>query len=131
MASTNKISSIYNGPSTSGVVQILATIDADTFRQKPYIIGLGIFEPKTNNINIIKLYPNPARDIISISSNEFAGIEMIKVVVNNISGKLVLHEELKVVNNEATLPLKLAPGIYIVEVVNVKGKRYAQQITIL
>jgi hypothetical protein len=131
MASTNIILSTFNVPTTSGVVNILAIIDADTFRQKPYVIGLGIFEPKTSNINIIKLYPNPAQNILNISSNEFTGINKVNVVVKNLLGKLVMNGELGVANNEATLSLNLAPGIYIVEVVNVKGKSYAQQITIL
>jgi len=73
----------------------------------------GVWVPDFNFESGISIYPNPAKDILTISSDE--GITIEEVVIYNQIGKKVFEEEL--VNN--TLDVSTLPrGMYVVELVS-------------
>jgi hypothetical protein len=62
----------------------------------------------------IVIYPNPAKDILTIS-NEEPAIKTDKVRIIDLSGKIVLEEVLNPDNKTIQLPISLNSGVYIVQ----------------
>jgi len=65
----------------------------------------------------ISIYPNPAKDNISIYFNDFEGNNPVDVSIFNINGKLIMH---KVINDENHITIKinkfLTSGMYFIRV---------------
>ena len=74
-----------------------------------------------NNNNKIRVYPNPVRSILHISSNE-----NYKVNVYDLSGKLVLQQK---VNNSLNLSM-LPSATYLMSLSDIDGK-ILEQFTII
>jgi hypothetical protein len=70
--------------------------------------------------NQIKVYPNPAIDIVNINLSAFTN-EVSDIIINNIQGQVI--SKVKVQNESLVqIPLKnLAPGIYFVQIYSTKG----------
>jgi len=62
----------------------------------------------------VKVYPNPAKDFIKISTKEKNG-QYIKVQVLDWQGRLMIKKELEIANNECVLNISnLVPGQYFI-----------------
>ncbi|RMA56244.1 T9SS type A sorting domain-containing protein [Ulvibacter antarcticus] len=64
---------------------------------------------EVNNVSIAVIYPNPAKDILYISSEEL----LDEINIYSLSGKLLLNLSSEIIDISA-----LAPGIYFAEIVN-------------
>jgi len=76
---------------------------------------------KTDQEWDIKLFPNPAQDLLSIvttKENEF-----LHVTIIDLSGRLLLEKDLKTFEKGADLSLNLINGAYIITVSNSQGER--------
>jgi hypothetical protein len=64
----------------------------------------------------VRVYPNPAKDVLKIAVDK-TNSSPVSVTVYNIVGSKMYASTLKVQNGEATVPVtQLAPGTYIYEV---------------
>lgn len=102
-----------------------------TDRTKPETSGAGRFSLIFSNkaepaiAKEIKLYPNPAKNTVSLQLP--ANQESYTVKVTNISGKVVLQQVIAGVNNTLQLH-KLATGTYFVELIDKQGNRTTQKL---
>ncbi len=75
-------------------------------------IGSGVSVPTVARIEPIKIYPNPAADVVTIENLNGGRISII-----NVSGQVVLTQDIN--SNKTTTDIsKLADGIYILKAVN-------------
>jgi hypothetical protein len=76
----------------------------------------------------IIIFPNPARDWISINFPELVSNEMTEIIVHDIFGRQVMNKRVVLENNMATIDIsKLSPGLYTIicnniSKSNLKGK---------
>jgi hypothetical protein len=102
-----------------------------TDRTRPETSGAGRFSLIFSNkvepaiAKEIKLYPNPAKNTVSLQLP--ANQESYTVKVTNISGKVVLQQVIAGVNNTLQLH-KLATGTYFVELIDKQGNRTTQKL---
>lgn len=84
-----------------------------------YISELIIFGHKHRNPadyeeHIVKLYPNPAREMVNIRIDEPTfNPDFIKI--HTLAGKVIYTDEIDPVNRELQIPVSFKPGIYIVQ----------------
>lgn len=62
---------------------------------------------------VIKIYPNPASDHVSISINETTMIDYIRII--NISSIIVFQDKVDPDVKEYQIPINLAPGLYFIQ----------------
>jgi alpha-tubulin suppressor-like RCC1 family protein len=108
-ASTN---TIYT-PSISGTYYaVITTTDGCTYTTSSIDVGtLGINE-YTNELNNIKIYPNPTKDIINVEIDD-TKIQFIKIL--DLSGRIMKTENLEV--NKAKINIQDLPNaIYLMQV---------------
>lgn len=93
----------------SGTPADSSTLYVDSIMIKPGTVGVNDIDAKT----IVRVYPNPAQEVLKISVDA----SEIDVTIYNVFGAKVYGNTVKVVGGEATLPVKqLAAGIYIYQV---------------
>jgi hypothetical protein len=86
-------------------------------------------EPGNYSINLanaIKVFPNPANDVIYV--NQIGGLEIQMVTVYDIAGKIISHIPYA---NQRTVTLHSAewtPGVYLVETKDIKGNVVKQKV---
>lgn len=73
----------------------------------------------------ITIFPNPAKDVVTITSAE----TIDRVVISDLSGKIIREESVNTTNFQFTLA-GFVPGIYLVQVDGSAGQT-AQKITVL
>jgi predicted outer membrane repeat protein len=126
--SANIVRSIYNAPITTGGDQIMAMVDADSFKQSVYVIGLGI-APSKSLVHGISVFPNPATNYLSLRST-LLNHKPTQLTITDMLGKRVLSQELQFTQQEITLPINLGPGAYIVRLVQDHQGICTQKITV-
>ncbi len=77
--------------------------------------GVGIEVPINNTI--IKVYPNPAKDNLTIDFNNVSTSKNTDVLIYNIQGQLLIQQQIKQEKTELNIN-SLAKGMYIVKVLN-------------
>lgn len=96
------------------------------YKRKVYEIGVD--EVKTEGS--ILVYPNPAKDLLSISWSKVMGNE-VNVVITDVSGRVVLRNALSSASGHIQLSISvLSAGLYIC-VVESGGSRYYSKFTVL
>lgn len=118
----NYVRSVYFAPSASDSINIIAYVDADTFRAtKIAVKGLSI--SNKNLSDNIKIYPNPATQTVYIAE----AILGSKVVIFNISGQLMISKTIsdKVESIDVS---NLASGNYILQITEESGKKMTSKI---
>lgn len=117
MLSSNYISTQYTSSDTTRLVSILATVDADSFKNIQTITGLSISNNKLNNqLTQYKLYPNPISDFIKIKSSNKN--EKCNLLIVDLTGKICYQNKVMFYENEATINLSLVNGSYILAITN-------------
>jgi len=84
-----------------------------------YISELIIFGHKHRNPadyeeHIVKLYPNPAREMVNIRIDE-PTFNPDFIRIHTLAGKLIFTDEIDPLNRELQIPVNFKPGIYIVQ----------------
>ena len=75
-------------------------------------------------INAVSTYPNPAKDVLNFTTNDFP----ISIQVRNTVGNSVYQT--KIFNGGLVLPAVINNGIYLVEVTTASGKKTIQQVIV-
>lgn len=127
----------FNGTSTPVYVRLAAGLAAETYNGELAITGGGITTPITipvsgevtatasiveNNIEGLKVYPNPATDLVNIVSNE---IGTKTVAIYDMLGKKVLETSTEETVNVSTL----TSGVYIMNITQ-DGKNASRKLVI-
>jgi predicted outer membrane repeat protein len=128
MPASNIVGSVFSVPLTTGGVNLLATVDADTFKKAVYVHGTGITEHKIR-WQRMSIFPNPATDIITINCNEIKE-GWAKMKITDISGRALINESIHFSNSQSRLPLNLLRGYYILEIATPENKKYSQQLIV-
>ena len=75
---------------------------------------------------LMKIFPNPAIDFITIESNN---IQQIKVVDN--TGRTILHKRLETVSDITKMNVSsLSKGLYLIQVINTNGETKTEKLII-
>ena len=102
----------------SGLVD---TIENPTINQPLFVIeGATLSNDIAENKNF-KIYPNPAQNMISISSD----IEFVKFKIFDLNGKVVLQSNNA--NNQISIQT-LSSGLYILQLEDENEKKYSHQL---
>ncbi len=128
MPASNIVGSVFSVPLTTGGVNLLATVDADTFKKAVYVQGTAITEHKIRSQRM-NISPNPATDIIIINCNEMKE-GWAKVKITDLSGRALINESIHFSNSQSRLPLNLLGGYYILEIETPENKKYSQQLIV-
>lgn len=115
----NYVRSVYTAPAASDSINIIAYVDADTFRAtKIAVRGLSI--ENKNIVSSIKVYPNPATQSLNIAD----AIIGTKVSIFSITGQLLINQTVS--NNVETIDISnLALGNYILQIIDASGNKFA------
>lgn len=117
----NYIRSTFTVPNNTDSIKIMAWVDADTFRTgKIGVIGLEI---KNATVSNIKLYPNPANELIYIANAAIGS----SVQLFDIQGRLLIQSTITEPIESIYLS-KLAVGNYIIQITEPKGQKISAQI---
>ncbi len=92
-----------------------------------YLSATKLDEKLKANISSIKLFPNPATDILSVSAeNDFTQIK----IINNL-GQVIYEEDFISKDKNAVLKIKDLPtGIYILNLINNKSESASKRFVI-
>lgn len=126
MLSTNFISTHYTSGDTTRLVSILATVDADSFKNAQWVTGLSINNFKSSKQNHFEFYPNPATTNLNIKSEFLNNPATLKIY--DVIGNVLLFQEVSFNNNEVNIPINYPAGLYIVTISN---DRFSENQTIL
>lgn len=103
----------------SGVVDV---INNPNINQALTIIeGSSPLSVADNDLNTIKLYPNPSSDIITLSNTEMFDIKNVTII--STLGKVVKEVQL---SNSSFSVSELAQGVYILSIETTDGKKYSK-----
>lgn len=103
----------------SGTVDV---INNPTINQALTIIeGSSPLSVADNNLNSIKLYPNPSSDIITLSNTEMLNIKRISIIstLGNVIKEVTL-------SNSGFSVSELAQGVYILSIETTDGEKYSK-----
>jgi hypothetical protein len=89
----------------------------------PGLFAQGPLGVKENSISGLKIYPNPVKNLLNITSDSF---EAKTVAIYNVLGKVVLSEK---VTNAPVNVANLAKGVYVVKVTE-EGKTATRKLVI-
>jgi hypothetical protein len=126
--SANIVRNIYNVPITTGGDKIIAFVDADSFKQSVYVLGLGI-APSKSFVHGISVFPNPATNYLTLRST-LLNHKPTQLTITDMLGKRVLSQELQFTQQDITLPINLGPGTYIVSLMQDHQGICTQKITV-
>ena len=110
MTATNIVGSLYTVPSSTSGAYLLATIDADTFRQSVYVHGTGIGRQYAEQQKMIHIYPNPASGHLNVIC-EYDQVKKGNAVFKDLLGKVVLDEKVLFDHKQAQLNFYLPAGV--------------------
>lgn len=103
----------------SGTVDV---INNPTINQALTIIeGSSPLSVADNNLNSIKLYPNPSSDIITLSNTEMLNIKRISII--STLGNVI--KEVTLTNSSFSVS-ELAQGVYILSIETTDGEKYSK-----
>jgi hypothetical protein len=103
----------------SGVVDV---INNPNINQALTVIeGSSPLSVADNNLNSIKLYPNPSSDIITLSNTEMLNIKNISII--STLGKVIKEVTL---SNSSFSVSELAQGVYILSIKTTDGEKYSK-----
>jgi hypothetical protein len=123
----NLSASIVNKTNASGNFSSLTNGAAASVTISTSAIGINEFKNFENNISI---YPQPAKEVLNISSNSFYGKEVI-VKVYDITGKLMSNEKVVPSNDKTQLQISnLSDGVYILQIKNSKNETAVKRLII-
>jgi hypothetical protein len=94
-----------------------------TWRLDNVTFSSGVLSVQENSISGLKIYPNPAKNVLNITSDTF---EAKTVAIYNVLGKVVLSEK---VTNTPVNVANLAKGVYVVKVTE-EGKTATRKLVI-
>jgi uncharacterized repeat protein (TIGR02059 family) len=90
------------------------TIDTWNYISEMKIFGHKHKNPSSYENLAIKLYPNPARDIVNLSIDQSTlSPDIIRII--NLAGKIVFQDKVNQDIKELQIPINFKNGIYIVE----------------
>jgi len=75
------------------------------------------------------IYPNPASQKLTIEAPNDK--RAATLTIYDLSGRVVLHQILKFENGAVSLPLLLRAGVYVAELMDDKGNKNIQRLSIL
>jgi len=106
------------GPDDEAFISEELQIEFEMPAENVVIEGRFVVEPGITDADVlsISMYPNPARDIVYLQSNEL--IKEIRVF--DMTGKLVYSEDTEVDNTEISLS-GIEPGMYFVRIYTESG----------
>ena len=84
-------------------------------------IGVGVEESEMTSANSLSIYPNPAENVLNISSEN----ELSTVKFYNVTGQMVMEVELNGVFTKDMDISTLDIGLYIIQVQDVAGEMNA------
>ncbi len=90
-------------------------------------IGLGVSSARI--LNGFSIYPNPAQKEVSITTT--GNTLKATIAIYDMSGRVMLQQEVSFVNGEVRVPLSLAAGVYMVELVDKDGGKNIQRLSVL
>ncbi len=80
-----------------------------------FVNSLSANDFTSNSSKDFVLYPNPAKNTLSLKSN----LEIEKIIISDLTGKVIITQ----LNNSTKIDVeKLSEGLYIIEVFSAKGK---------
>jgi predicted outer membrane repeat protein len=122
IAITNDIAAIYSGPAAADSVWITAVADADSFRQKVYILPLlSIKDP--GSLSAVNIYPNPATSWLQIEGLA----PNTSVALYHIDGRMAWQQVIS--GGQAQVPVQALPaGNYLLQLQAADGSRASRQI---
>ncbi len=85
--------------------------------------------PSVGNESVFKIYPNPAQHEITIQGVNNRSTATLAIY--DFSGRVMLQQEVSFVNGEVRVPLSLAGGVYMVELVDKDGCKNIQRLSVL
>lgn len=107
----NVISSSYSVPAVSATVNLMAVVDADTFKAAVPVTGTGVLENAPEDESI--LYPIPATDQLYIQGLTSDAM----VYITDPTGKIVDQQALAKNSGPSVLDIhQLPPGVYLLKV---------------
>lgn len=113
MMGTNIISTDYTSSDTTRLVNIIATVDADTFRHSQVITGLSIDNLQSGEKSYFEIYPNPATTFVNIKAEHAHQATTVKVY--DLMGKIMLKKDLLFKYNAEQIQTNFPAGLYIIE----------------
>jgi|LakMenE01Jun11ns_1017448.scaffolds.fasta_scaffold9958553_2 hypothetical protein len=94
-----------------------------------YINTTNIFEIKSSNENIL-IYPQPANNILNLSSPLFSN-KKVQVIINNTIGQMVLNTNIQFTNGSCQINVAtLTKGFYLLKLTDEDLKTYTQKIIV-
>lgn len=103
----------------SGVVDV---INNPNINQALTVVeGSSPLSVADNNLNSIKLYPNPSSDIITLSNTEMLNIKRISII--STLGKVIKEVTL---SNSSFSVSELTQGVYILSIETTDGEKYSK-----
>jgi uncharacterized protein YjdB len=93
------------------------------------IFGSRYLDPPEYENLLVKIYPNPARESITLRIDE-ANIHADLIQINNLSGEVILKKENDPDLKEFTIPLDLKNGIYIIQLISGKLTQFTQKLIV-
>ncbi|PKL85904.1 MAG: hypothetical protein CVV22_05060 [Ignavibacteriae bacterium HGW-Ignavibacteriae-1] len=92
-----------------------------------YLLDLSINRTPTTSIedievaDLIKIYPNPAKDFVTIDLNQFAD-QVLQINLLNVTGQIISSENVANTGKSIKLPLQgLADAVYFIEIHTSEG----------
>ena len=85
---------------------------------------------KGSNTNVLRLYPNPDRGILNVSSPQIDSNNQYSIKITSFSGQLMWQQKgiVPAANGFVINTSSLVAGIYYLEVMGSKGERYIERI---
>lgn len=117
---SQSLSNLLSGLQTDTAIYLgfrkhMFTQDCAAWIDNVYLSYSGINSTKVIPSYSFEVYPNPAKDFISIRTDELIS----RISIKDISGKLLINNS----KNETTLDIsRLTPGVYFIEVTTKSGK---------
>ena len=108
---SDALSSIGN---TSTVYYRLVTVDVDGAKTNSSVVAINI-----NRNNSFSIYPNPAKNIINVRTNNIAGYSLL--VITDLSGRTVMTHKMQGNLVEQIALGTLAKGTYTVSIYSLSG----------
>jgi hypothetical protein len=105
------------------------SVDSWNYISEFKIFGYPQRKPNTYEEQPIKIYPNPAHELINIRIDE-ATMKPDFIRIITISGKIVLQEKVEEEIREFQMPIDLKNGVYIIQMGSGELTLFAQKLIV-